>query len=729
MRTRRRAALVALLVSITGCGDDARPPGSVDLARWREADREPAQWLGLGRTYRADRFSPLARIDADNAAQLGFAWEYEARSRRGRVEHGQEATPIVVDGVLYASGPWGSTFAIDARTGRERWRYDPDVDGSYGRRACCDVVNRGVAVWRGTVYVATLDGFLVALDAATGTPRWKVDTLVDRDTRFYTITGPPIVAKNVVVIGNSGAEFGVRGYVTAYDPDTGEERWRFFTVPGDPARGPPEHPELERALATWDPSSDWASGLGGTVWGEMNYDPELDLLYVGTGNSSPYPIWERSPSGGDNLYLTCILALRPDDGRMVWFYQTTPGEIWDYTATQNMILADLTIGGRARKVIMQAPKNGLFYVLDRETGAFISAEPFVYVNWASGVDASGRPVRTGKGDYRERPAVVFPTQAGAHNWQPMAFNPETGLVYIPAREEGMVMFSEPSYRWLPGDLNMGSGAILGQLPVDLRPSQELPFSVSPELATELGKAVVAEPPMAVREFLLAWDPVAQKERWRAPTGSSEMIGGGVLTTAGNLVVQGTASGKLIVYRADTGQKLHEIFLGTGIIAAPVSYELDGEQYVAVMAGFGGAVNAALSPEMAATRYENYGRILAFRLGGGETPLPKRRLAQPVPEPPAARWYSDELADHGASLFAARCARCHGGRGEARLSSYPDLHRMPSATHALFDAIVLDGLLADGGMASFADVLGPDDVKAIHAYLIREQRALRRDASE
>jgi quinohemoprotein ethanol dehydrogenase len=633
------------------------------------------------------------------------------------VEHGQEATPIVVDGVLYVSGPWGSVSALDAITGRERWRYDPEVDGSYNRRACCDVVNRGVQVWNGRVYVATLDGFLVALDASTGKELWKADTLIDRDVRFYTITGPPQVAKNVVVIGNSGAEFGVRGYVTAYDLESGAQAWRFFTVPADPAQGPPEHPELEAALETWDASSDWKSGLGGTVWGEMSYDPELELLYVGTGNSSPYPIWFRSPSGGDNLYLASILALDPDDGRLAWHYQTTPGEIWDYTATQNMILAELTIGGRQRRVIMQAPKNGFFYVLDRETGEFISAEPFVFVSWASQIDASGRPVTSYKAVYRNAPAIVFPTQAGAHSWQPMAYSPATGLAYVPAREQGMLIANEPFYRWTAGQLNLGSTAIFGasveRLPAPERATLDSLLRARPEL-----------PPIATQEVLIGYDPIAQQERWRAPVGSEQFAGGGVLATAGNLVVQGTSSGHLVVYRADTGHELARIEVGTAIMAAPVSYQIDGVQYIAVLAGLGGAVAASYPRESAAQRYQNYGRLLAFKLGGGDVPLPKLREPGTTPEPPTLPKDSEAPAERGAKLFGTHCSLCHGGRGEARLSAYPDLFRLSAETHANFDAIVRGGTLASAGMASFADVVSEADAASIHAYLVREQAVLR-----
>jgi quinohemoprotein ethanol dehydrogenase len=624
----------------------------------------------------------------------------------------------MIDGVLYAAGPWGSVFAVDGRTGEEKWRYDPDVDGSYNRRACCDVVNRGLAAWRGKIYVGTLDGYLVALDAASGEELWKVDTLIERDRRFRTITSPPQVAKNVVVIGNSGGDYGVRGYVTAYDLETGAEKWRFFTVPRDPGAGAPEHPEMRVALETWGPDTDWESGLGGTAWGEMVYDPQLNLLYVGTGNSTPYSGWHRDPSRGDNLFLVSILAIDPDNGRLKWHYQQVPWELWDYTATMNMILADPEIDGRKRKVLMQAPKNGFFYILDRETGEFISASPFVFQNWNLGFDAKGRPAINPDAIYQRAPKLVFPSSGGAHGWQPMAYNPDTGLVYIPAREQGMVIFDEADYRWKPGTFNAGSGAVFSTY-VDFLP---------PELESVVDDAIPSTPglpSLRTREMLIAWDPVAQKERWRVPTGDDDYAGGGVLTTSGNLVIQGTASGYLRLYRADTGVKVHEIEVGTGIMAAPISYEVDGEQYVAVLAGFGGAL-AALWPEGAMRHRQNYGRLLAFKLGGGRTPLPPLRVRTSIPRPPDVDWYSDELADAGRPLFDAYCAVCHGGRGEAQLSSYPDLHVLRGETHATFDAIVLDGPLAANGMASFRDVLSPEQARMIHAHLLREQRLLYED---
>jgi quinohemoprotein ethanol dehydrogenase len=700
---------------LAACGHPQ--PGIVDAERLLGIGNEPGQWLALGRNWQGDRFSPLDQINVGTADRLGFAWEYEFRSRRGRVEHGQEATPIVVDGVIYASGPWGSAIAVDARTGKEKWRFDPDVDGSYNRRACCDVVSRGLQVWKGKVYVATLDGFLTALDARDGRVLWKADTLVDRDTRSYTITGPPQVAGSVVVIGNSGAEFGVRGYITAYDIDSGEQKWRFFTVPGDPAKAPPEHPEMAMALDTWAPDSDWASGLGGTVWGEMSYDPQLDLLYVGTGNASPLSAWLRSPGGGDNLFLASILAIRPATGELAWYFQTTPGEMWDYTATQNMILADLRIDGRERKVLMQAPKNGYFYVLDRETGEFISAKPYVFTNWATGLDDRGRPTINPDAVYKDKSVLVFPTGAGGHNWPPMAFNPQTGLVYIPARESGMVMspLSEP-YEWKPGKTN-SAHQISFSFFVDL---------MSPEERARYDAVVASYPGLpdpGTREFLIAWDPVQQKEAWRIPLGRAELAGGGVLTTAGNIVVHGISAGQLRVLRADTGELIREIDVGTGIMAAPASYQIDNQQFIAVLAGFGGAMAPVYPAESAAYRHANYGRLLAFRLDGGPVPLPPARVAQATPPPPDLPDVTPEMIGRGAGHFFTYCVFCHGAQGESRLSAYPDLFRLNAQTHAAFEQIVLGGSLAQNGMASFADALDAEDVAAIQAFLAQGQAAL------
>ncbi|MFP8880888.1 MAG: PQQ-dependent dehydrogenase, methanol/ethanol family, partial [Myxococcota bacterium] len=422
--------------------------GNVDAARIIAADSEPGSWLTHGRTYDEQRFSPLTAINTESVSRLGLAWSYMTGTRRGL-----EATPIVVDGVMYATGSWSVVYALDARTGRELWKYDPEVPKAKGRDACCDVVNRGVAVWKGRVYVGTIDGRLVALDAATGKPVWDVLTI--DPNQAYTITGAPRIVKGRVIIGNGGAEFGVRGYFSAYDAATGEMLWRFFTVPAN-HDGPFEHPELERAAATWSRESMWASGLGGTVWDSMAYDPELDLLYVGVGNSSVYNREVRSPGGGDNLFLASILAVRPETGRLVWHYQTTPGEHWDYTAVQHMILADLEIGGRVRKVLMQAPKNGFFYVLDRATGELLSAEKYTYISWATHVDlATGRPVERPDASWSKQTAIVSPDPGGGHNWHPMAFSPRTGWVYIPARQFAFPYTPDLRFELKPRTFNTG----------------------------------------------------------------------------------------------------------------------------------------------------------------------------------------------------------------------------------------------------------------------------------
>lgn len=686
--------------------DRAPERGRVDTDRLLRADDEPEHWMTAGRNVGEHHHSPLAQINAANVDELGFAWEYDARSRRGQTSRGLEATPVVVDGVMYTSGAWGVVFALDAKTGDELWRYDPDVDGSYARLACCDVVNRGVEVRNGRVYVGTLDGYLVALDAETGEVVWKVDTITDR-TRSYTITGAPQIAGDKVVIGNSGGEFGVRGYITAYDTESGDFAWRFFTVPGDPADGF-EHPEMEMAAETWDPNSNWEAGGGGTVWGEMAYDPELNLLYVGTGNSSPYPQKFRSPDGGDNLFLVSVLAIDPDTGRLVWHYQTTPGEQWDYTATQHMILADLEIDGEPRKVLMQAPKNGFFYVLDRETGEFLSAKPFVTVNWASHIDPeTGRPVLTGQGDYSDEPKLVFPAMPGGHNWQPMAYSPTTGLVYFPAIGMPMLYRAHEKFTYRSGTMNRGADGFLPPVPDDLKE-----YMNEPPEPTDLG------------ERLLAWDPVAQREAWSVPLES--FMNGGALSTDGNLVFQGTAAGQFVAYNAETGQQLEAIDVGTGIMAGPMTYSVDGEQFVAVMAGYGGALLSSYPRGSAARSYENYGRILAFELGGGPTPLPPERdLPTEIPAPPRLD-ASDEEVRNGQNLYAESCARCHGSVERDHGSGFPNLAFLARARHEAFEAIVLEGAMSYGGMASFADVLTEQEVQAIQAFIASRQRALRQE---
>jgi quinohemoprotein ethanol dehydrogenase len=691
----KKFSALLLLVFALSCSKE-NPRGWID--RERLANREAKDWLTLGGNQWMQHYSQLNLINKQNVKDLGFAWEYDASTYIGTVPRGLEATPIVVDGILYTSGAWGAVYALDAKTGKEIWKYLPPVDPAYGRRACCDAVNRGLAVWEGKVYVGTLDGYLVCLDAQKGDVLWKVDTFTDR-TKAYTITSPPQVAGRIVMIGNSGAEYGVRGHVTAYDLKTGEQKWRFFTVPANPANGF-ESPEMEMAAKTWDPNSHWESGLGGTVWGESAYDPELNLLYVGTGNASPYPIWFRSPSGGDNLFLASILAINPDDGKLVWYYQTTPGEIWDYTATQNMVLADVEINGRIRKVLMQAPKNGFFYVLDRATGELISAEKYTRVNWASHVDLkTGRPVLTEQGQwYKDKPKLVVPYLGGGHVWQPMSYNPVTGLVYMPERSVPQVFKTFETYQWLPD--------------VD---NTNLDYANMFKFKKNVADQVKQAEDTLRSESLLAWNPVTQKAAWKFTEGGPD---GGTMSTP-ELVFQGTRTGYFNVHDANTGEKLKSIFTGTGIMAAPSTYRIDGEQYVVVMAGYGGAETSAYLPDAIAFQFENKGRIIAFKLGGGETPVPPKKKPIDTPAPPAVE-IKTQLLERGAALYDFYCFICHGNFGDKHLSQHPDLSKLTEAKHQTFNDIVLKGILSQNGMASFSNSLSEADVEAIHHFLLKKQ---------
>jgi PQQ-dependent dehydrogenase (methanol/ethanol family) len=681
--------LVGSLV-LAACGEAEPPPetpalpGGVDGARIAAA--EPASWLSHGRTYSEQRFSPLTAIDRDNVEGLGLAWAVDTGTIRG-----MEATPIVVDGVMYVSLTWSRVLALDAATGERIWSYDPGVDGQWGRNACCDVVNRGVAVWEGSVFVGVLDGRLVSLDAASGELNWEVQT-TDPGKR-YAITGAPRVVKGKVVIGNGGAELGVRGYVTAYDAKTGEQVWRFYTVPGDPSE-PFEHPELQAAAATWT-GEWWKIGGGGTAWDAMAFDPELDLLYVGTGNGSPWTRYERSPGGGDNLFLCSILALRPDTGELVWHYQTTPGDNWDYTAVQHMILADLEVGGRARKVLMQAPKNGFFYVLDRATGELISAKPYAVVNWASEVDpATGRPVETDHSNYRDEDRMILPGPYGGHNWHPMSFSPQTGLVYLPAMDGGFWYTHDEKFEYRPLEWNLA---------IDLDETIRLIDEQTPQASGHL----------------LAWDPVKQVPAWRVP--HKGMWNGGTLSTAGGLVFQGTGDGRFAAYDAASGEVLWEVQSSTGIMAGPISYEVGGDQYVAVAAGWGGGVIASGRDENAIiTQYLNEGRVLAFKLGAS-VPMPAGTPRDNTVPPPPALTASAEQVEHGRQTYNRFCFSCHGMSAASSLV-VPDLRYLSPERHEAFESIVLRGALRGNGMPSFDGIMEEQNLDALHGYIISQAHA-------
>jgi quinohemoprotein ethanol dehydrogenase len=705
-RTGRKPIVLLLLCTavLAGCSGKAPEAGWVDADRLAAADAEPGQWFTSGRDGDGTYFSPLTKISDANVGQLGFAWDYKLGTKRGL-----QSTPIVVDGIMVFSGNWGKVYALDAATGKELWTFDPQVDGQIGRHACCDVVSRGLSVWHGKVYTVALDGKLSALDLKTGKPVWQANTITDKSFP-YTVTGAPQIAGKVVVVGSSGADFGARGYVAGYDLETGKEKWRSFVVPRNPALGPQESPEMQAALASWSPGTDWKDGGGGTVWDGMAYDPEHNLLYVGTGNGSGYNARTRSPGGGDNKYLASILALDADSGRLKWAFQTVPGEHWDYTATQKFILADLKIDGVDRKVIMQAPKNGFFYVLDRVTGEFLSAKNYVYQNWAKGLDPkTGRPIpNPAVADYTGDARLVYPGMQGGHNWQPMAYSPKTGLVYIPAMEAGMV-FVDAAQRpigRIQGTFDVHGIFVEGYAPAAMKTW----YGDLPSLEALLQKAgrSKASPSFSV---LRAWDPVRQKLVWEQLMPS--FWDGGVSATAGNLVFHGTSSGHLAAYAADTGKLLHKVDVGTSIMAAPMTYEIGGVQYVAVLAGFGGAGGAGFAPSTAAYKYGNEGRVVVFKLGGGAVPKPAPFVDRPYPDAIPQFGTPQQIAAGGLT-FARTCGGCHG----APRGLYPDLTRSPLiADAAAFRAVVLEGALVPNGMARFDDVLKPEDAEAIRAYLV------------
>ncbi len=669
-------------------------PAAVDGERISNADSEPGNWMAHGRTYGEQRYSPLTGITEDNVSELGLAWHWETGTKQGL-----EATPIVVDGVMYISVTWGEVFALNAKTGEMLWKGDFNVDRSRGKFACCDVINRGVAVWKGKVFVGTLDGRLVAVDAKTGKVVWEKLT-IDLE-RPYTITGAPRIVKDKVVIGNGGAEFGVRGYITAYDTETGEQAWRFYTVPGNPADGF-ENSAMEMAAETWGGGEWWVIGGGGTAWDSMSYDPELNLLYIGVGNGSPWNKYIRSPAGGDNLFLSSIVALNPDTGEYVWHYQTTPGEAWDYTATQHMILAEIEIKGKERKVIMQAPKNGFFYVLDRETGEFISADNYVPVTWATHIDPeTGRPVQTDN-DYDDKMVYQFPSPLGGHNWQPMCYHQETGLVYIPSRELGFLYSNDENFEYKPGTWNVG-------LPV--MKDMQLPTWIDPEMIKKVG-------PASTRGYLQAWDPVKQEQVWQ-----HNYLGpwnGGLLCTSGNLVFQGNGRAELTAFSADKGEVLWQYDTQSGIIAPPITYTVDGEQYVAVLAGWGGSVGLSFSvvgnsPENPYTK----GRVLAFKIGGKDA-LPEQTIVKRMPEPPEDVELDSAKIKEGNKTYHNYCVYCHGP-GAISSPNLKDLRYMDAETHEQFTAIVLGGIMQHEGMPAYNEMLNAEDVENIHQYLIKVGR--------
>jgi len=664
---------------------------AVTRERLVAANAEPGQWMSTGRDYWEQRYSPLEQINTGNVGQLGLVWSSDLDTSRG-----QEATPIVVDGAMYITTAWSMVKAYDARTGRLLWEHDPEVDRARGVDACCDVVNRGVAVWDGKVFFGALDGRLIALDARTGEQVWSVVT-TDQSLP-YTITGAPRIIDGKVIIGNGGAEYGVRGYITAYDANTGDQHWRFYTVPGNPAEGF-EQPELEWAADTWT-GEWWVMGGGGTVWDSMAYDPDSNLLYVGVGNGSPWNQSLRSPDGGDNLFLTAIVAVNADDGSYVWHYQTTPGETWDYTATQQIIVADLNIGGEERRVVMQAPKNGFFYVLDALTGRLLSAENFVPISWATHVDLeTGRPVETPDARYNETgvPVIVSPGALGGHNWYPMSYSQNTGLVYLPATENFMGYVAQEQFErsergWNTGT-DMAEGARLVMAAGDAAPER--------------------------KAYLLAWDPIAQREVWRQPQ-IVPTAAAGVVSTAGGLVFQGNAGGEFVAYRDTDGEILWSHITQSHTVAAPVTYSIDDRQYVAVVTGSRALPQVGPGAIGSTTRRSsNNSRVLVYALGGTHQLPTQIAVAEEQELNPPPLVANNEMLAQGEQTYGRFCSVCHGNNAASDGAGvFPDL-RYSDLLHSLdaWNAVVLEGELASGGMVAFDGQLEESDSAAVLQYVI------------
>ena len=684
------------LVAVSVLAETDGSAGRVTEQRLLAAEGDGDNWLSHGRTYAEQRFSPLAEINEDTVGRLKLAFAVELDTNRG-----QEATPIVVDGVAYISTAWSKVMALDAATGEVLWCYDPEVDGAKGAHACCDVVNRGVAVWEGKVFVGTIDGRLVALDAATGRELWDIVT-VDQ-SQPYTITSAPRVFKDKVIIGNSGAELGVRGYVTAYDAGTGEKAWRFYTVPGNPADGP-DGEASDDAFAriagkTWH-GEWWEMGGGGTVWDSIVYDPEFDQLLIGVGNGAPWNHRARSDGKGDNLFLASIVSLDPDTGEYRWHYQLNPGETWDFTATQQMTLADLEIDGRMRKVVMQAPKNGFFYVLDRSDGSLISAEPYAEQNWAERIDMeTGRPVEKEGARFADAPYLVMPSGIGAHAYHPMSYSPVTGLVYIPAMQVPSAYLDDTDYKRNVGRWNTGV--------MFLTPPEGLVPGATPEARRAYVTAMT-------RGTLLAWDPVKQQAAWSIER--DWPWNGGTLATAGNLVFQGTPDGVFHAYTADEGREVWSFPTERGIVAGAISYRAGGEQYVGIMVGYGGSMGMATATPWMRRPAAN-GLFLAFKLDG-EGQLEKLPEWKPAPYVTSDETFAADRVALGNGKYLEFCTICHGG------PTNPDLFRSQIArSPEAWRAVVADGVLKDNGMISFSPWMSDAEIEAVRAYVLSTARDL------
>ncbi|HZZ67461.1 MAG TPA: PQQ-dependent dehydrogenase, methanol/ethanol family [Phenylobacterium sp.] len=665
---------------------------AVDSARLLAADREPGTWMAAGRTYSQQRYSPLTGINQGNVGKLGLAWYGDIDTERG-----QESTPVVVDGVLYVTTAWSKVKAYDAKTGKKLWDYDPKVDPANGAVACCDVVNRGIGAWKGKIYLGALDGRLIALDGKTGKVAWSVQTTDPKQP--YTITQVPRIVKGLVIVGNGGAEYTCRGYVSAYDAASGKLKWRFYTVPAAPG-DPTNTPLLEKAAKTWN-GDFWKYGGGGTAWDTILYDPKTDLIYFGTGNGLSWSQEIRSPKGGDNLFVSSIIAVHATTGKYAWHFQEVPGDEWDYDVTNPLMTADLKIAGTPRHVLMQAPKTGFFYVWDAATGKLISAEKFAPANWASKIDLkTGRPVENPAVRYTDtKAAIVQPAPLGAHNWHPMSYSPRTGLVYIPVTESSTGFQSAPPTTFQVKDRVYNTGTL-----------------ATSDKITELYGQPGAPQRGNIRSYLEAYDPVAQKTAWRAP--DKDYGPHGTMVTASDIVFSGDWSGQFNAFDARTGKKLWSSPTQADVVAAPSTYVIDGVQYVAVLVGARG-----LPPGQARTSASsaNNSRLLVYALNGTAS-LPTQAIAGSLPgkvlDPPLLTGTNEQVID-GESAYGRFCAGCHGAGGVSE-KSIPDLRYSPVLRSlGTWKSIVIDGARANKGMVSFKKVLAEGQAEAIYHYIVSQ----------
>ncbi len=670
---------------------------AVDDAAIANGDKNQGDWLTYGRNYQEDRYSELDQITKENVKELGLAWAMELGTKRGI-----QSTPIVVDGILFATGPWSVVYAFDARKGTKIWEYDPQIPkGETATQLCCGVINRGVALYKGSVYSGTLDGRLIALDAATGKLNWEINTVEDT-TRAYSITGAPRIANGKILIGNGGAEFDTRGYVTAYDAMTGKKVWRFYTVPGDPSQ-PFEHPDLEEAAKTWT-GEWWKQGGGGTAWDAIVYDPDLNTVYIGVGNGTHWDRLHRSPEGGDNLYLSSIVALDADNGAYKWHYQTTPGDTWDYTATQHIILADLEIGGKQRKALMQAPKNGFFYVLDRVTGEFLSADNYVYMNWAIGIDSTGRPIEAEGARYEDGQVHwIAPSTTGGHNWQPMSFNRKTGMMYIPALSNTGPYYHNPAHGF---DKHGGTASGWGGN-VSLAGKLYIPQVLDTNEGAPL--------PNQDHGILMAYDPIKQEEVWSVK--QPFRYNGGLLSTATGLLFQGDAEGIFSARDVDTGAVLWSSDLRSGILAPPITYLVDGEQYVTIVVGWGGSQGQSGK----AVPVLHQGTIYTFKIGGDAEP-PAKIEGDSMKAFATLKTDAEPLhIGRGFNLYMEYCVGCHMFTGQGG-GNIPDLSHSSEGVFSKYKEIIIEGMLAEQGMPAH-DMLTEEDVEHIKAYVLYTANAL------